>query len=80
LVGSQQPEQLRTRKRHHEIALDVHSQNIHSELGETTIATLSPALEAFCGLLFTKLSSPGIGPGGLQEISGDNMSIHSGKR
>ncbi|KAF8426118.1 hypothetical protein BGX38DRAFT_1279077 [Terfezia claveryi] len=47
LVGSQQPEHLQTRGQHHEIALAVHIKNIYTDLGGTTIATLSPSSEAF---------------------------------
>jgi hypothetical protein len=48
--GTQQPEQLQTSGRYHEMALATHNTNIPSYLGGTTIATLSSSSEAF--LLF----------------------------
>ncbi|KAF8448470.1 hypothetical protein BGX38DRAFT_1270267 [Terfezia claveryi] len=69
LVGSQQPEHLQTRAQHHEIALAVHIKNIYSNLGGTTITTLSPSIEAFSPLPRSSSSSlsqksplTGIGP------------------
>ncbi|RPB18204.1 hypothetical protein L211DRAFT_871889 [Terfezia boudieri ATCC MYA-4762] len=47
LVGSQQPEHLQTSGQHHEIALAAYNENIYTDLGGTTIATLSPAIEPF---------------------------------
>jgi len=58
LVGTQQPEQLQRSGRRHEIALAAHNTNIYSDLGETTIATLSPALEDFPRLSFPPPSNP----------------------
>ncbi|KAF8419257.1 hypothetical protein BGX38DRAFT_1272364 [Terfezia claveryi] len=68
LVGSLQPQQLQTNGRHHEKALAAHNRNIYSNLGGTTIATLSPSIEAFSPLprsssssLSQKSPSAGIG-------------------
>jgi len=47
LVGTQQPEQLQTNGQHHKIALADYITDIYSDLGGTTVATLSPSCDAF---------------------------------